>query len=322
MSNKTGTEVKKRNRNRAYCFTINNPNLVEEHILKEWDSKKAPMPIYMIVGEEVGEKGTPHYQGYIHFKNAIEFNTLKKILVRAHIEVAKGSPEQNRTYCTKEGKILVEMGELPKGQGCRTDLNKIKDNIVNGDKVDNIIMETPMVYHQYGRTLNKIEDLCMRKKYRTEMTKGIWYFGSTGVGKSHLAFDGFTPETHYVYPNDNGWWDGYTQQDTVIFNDFRGEITYNFLLQLVDKWPLTVKRRCREPMPFTSKLVIITSSLAPEDLFNRRNEEDDIAQLMRRFEVFEVTASVGTEVVGGNTKPPPTKKKHTPIETFDQYLNI
>ena len=165
-----------------------------------------------------------------------------------------------------------------------------------------------MKYHQYGRTLNKIEDLAMRNKYRSEMTKGIWYWGETGVGKSHKAFEGFNPKTHYVLPNDNGWWDAYTQQDTIIINDFRGEIRYNELLNLVDKWPFNVKRRNREPIPFISKTVIITSSLKPEDVYHNRNDEDKIEQLLRRFEVIKVgppsvTSGDGDEVVGGNTSP-------------------
>lgn len=171
---------------------------------------------------------------------------------------------------------------------------------MSGKKVDDLVLENPMIYHKYGRTLNKIEDLRMRREYRIEMTKGIWYWGGTGVGKSHKAFEGYDPKTHYVLPNDNGWWDGYTGQDVVIINDFRGEMKYNFLLQLVDKWPMTVKRRNREPIPFVSRLVIITSSLAPSDIYNRRLIEDDIGQLLRRFDVQQV----GTMVLEGNNRPP------------------
>ena len=120
------------------------------------------------------------------------------------------------------------------------------------------------------------------------MTKGIWYYGETGVGKSHLAFKDFTPETHYVHSEDNGWWDNYKQQPTVIINEFRGEIKYKELLELLDKWPHSVKRRNRCPLPFVSKLIIITSSLPPQEVYKNLNEKDKIAQLLRRLKVIKL----------------------------------
>ena len=149
--------------------------------------------------------------------------------------------------------------------------------------------------------MHKLEDLRLRQSHRTEMTKGIWLYGPTGTGKSHQAFEGFSEETHYVVPlADKGWWDGYEQQETVIFNDFRGEVPYAMMLNLVDKWPMHVPRRCREPIPFTSKRVIVTSSQAPHEVYHRRAEEDSIEQLLRRFEVKQclvrVTENDRTEI--------------------------
>lgn len=162
-------------------------------------------------------------------------------------------------------------------------------DISNGMMVDTIAIENPEIYHQYGRTLNKLEELRMRQVFRAEMTEGVWYYGETGVGKSHRAFKNYTPQTHYVLPNDNGWWDGYVQQDIVIINDFRGFLSYDFMLQMIDKWPFSVKRRGREPIPFISKKVIITSSLSPKEVYNKRNDNDSIKQLRRRMKVIKLS---------------------------------
>lgn len=235
--------------------------------------------------------GKQHYQGCVYFKDKVSLKTAQKLLNigTSHMENAQKSKNQDDciNYCKKEGSF-VEYG-TPPSQGKRNDLESIKDDIVEGKTTaDDIALDNPVVYHQYGRTLHKIEDIVRRKQFRTEMTEGVWYHGKTGVGKSHKAFEDFNPETHYVVPNDGGWWDGYTQQETVIINDFRGEIAYNQLLQMVDKWPYSVKRRGREPMPFTSKKVIITSSLPPAEVYKRRNDEDSLDQLNRRFNIIEL----------------------------------
>lgn len=248
---------------------------------------------YLMMGREIcPTTNKPHWQSFVNFSDAKTMTACVKVLhkhfgIKCHVEPCKGSLEDNEQYCSKS-KDYYEWGTRP-AAGTRTDLNDIKNQILEGKKVDSIAIETPIIYHQYGRTLNKIEDLAMRKKYRTVMTEGIWYWGKTGVGKSHKAFENFTPDTHYVYPNDSGWWDGYCQQDIVIINEFRGEIAFKELLDLCDKWPKSVKRRNREPMPFISKTIIITSCHPPDEVYVRSlNDNDRLDQLTRRFKVIEL----------------------------------
>ena len=267
------------------------------------DALKALKYKYLIIGDEVGESGTPHLQIYVYFKSQISFKSLKKhVGSKFHIEPAKTTAAA-AAYCKKE-KVLFEDGEPPQ-QGKRVDLDAIRDKILLDQKsVDEICLETPEVYHQYGRTLHKIEDIALRKRYRTEMTKGIWYWGATGVGKSHEVFKDFDPETHYVKNLRDDWWDGYTGQPIVIFNEFRGQITYSELLELCDKWPTTVKRRGREPVPFLAKEIRVTCSLSPKGVYRNVCEgQESLNQLLRRFEVKHLAAHMaaqnGSEVVRG-----------------------
>ena len=85
------------------------------------------------------------------------------------------------------------------------------------------------------------------------------------------------------------WWDGYIGQPRVILNDFRGQIKYEDLLCLVDKWPHTVKQRNREPVPFLAREFIVTSSLHPALLYKQLKHEDSIDQLLRRFELKKLS---------------------------------
>ena len=141
-----------------------------------------------------------------------------------------------------------------------------------------------------------------------KLTQGIWLFGSTGTGKSHNAFMDYDPATCYVWKDDKGWQDGYCGQETVIINDFRGRnMPYEKLLDLVDKYPTTVNRRGREPMPFTAKTVIITSSLTPNQIYNRRDSEDSLDQLLDRFTVVELK---------GESRRPKKKKPNKTVHSI------
>lgn len=235
-----------------------------------------------------------HHQGWICFKtkkSASKPNMCKlarRFAPGAHMEPMMGRLIDSDKYCSKENE-LITFGERPK-QGDRNDLADVLSDIRCGKrKADDVLLEDPAYFHMYGRTLRAAEDVLLRQRYRTEMTTGLWLYGDTGVGKSHRALAGFTPETHYVKPLEDQWWDGYTGQEVVILNDFRGQLKYSELLTLVDKWPHSVKRRCREPAPFLAKQVIVTSSQHPEMVYSGVAASDSIEQLLRRFEVVELT---------------------------------
>lgn len=282
---------------RCVCFTLNNYTEEEYESICLW--KK---PTYLVVGKEIAPTtGTPHLQGYVEFDNSVKGKYLKKF--NSRISWRRRYKDSNakacRTYCIKDG-IFFEKGEISK-QGERSDLHSTRDAIANNETtVEQIVMENPYLFHQYGRTLQKLEDIANRKKYRTWQTKGIWYHGETGVGKSHKAFENYDPTTHYVLQNDNGWWDGYTGQKVVIMNEFRGQIPFEELLQLTDKWPHAVKRRAREPMPFLAETIIVTSPMTPQQLYGNFHSKDSIKQLLRRFEVFFLE-SVGSRSDQSNT---------------------
>lgn len=277
----------------AYCLTINNWTQDDKQRFMDEPSD------YKCYAEEVGECGTPHLQCYFYKKSKTRFSSLKKRNPRANIRVALGTAQQNRTYIfgpwdetdpTKPTKhkdfnpTAVETGVLPK-QGKRTDLSEIVESIKTAKTtVDEIKMTSPAIYHLYGRTLHRVEDLMMREKFRNTMTTCDWLYGETGTGNSVTAFKGYNPTTHYkLNLQDNGWWEGYTQQDTVIINEFRGQIPFGELLELIDMHPHTVKRRNREPMPFTSKHIIITSSMTPQEIYKNLAATDKLEQLTRRI---------------------------------------
>lgn len=130
-------------RSRAWCFTVNNDTFDDLQTLLD------AMFEYLVFGFEVGgKKHTPHMQGYIYFKNAIRQVSAKKILPRAHLLVAKGGPDDNYDYCSKDGDYY-EFGDKPL-QG------KAKFHVIEE------VMKNPEsnfhLYHQYRKAYNEYKN--------------------------------------------------------------------------------------------------------------------------------------------------------------------
>ena len=160
----------------AWCFT--NYKL-DNDFQKVIDDGKCE---YICYGDEVcPTTQRKHQQGWAWFKNR---KTNKKevatLLGVSHVEGCKGSLSQNDVYCSKEGE-MKHFGKRPT-PGERLDLQAIKQRIIDGASVDELTMENPEMFHQYGRTLSKIEMIALRKQHRTWMTIGKWFYGRTGTG--------------------------------------------------------------------------------------------------------------------------------------------
>lgn len=291
--------------NREWCFTINNWTETDYNQAVEMKNDAR----YLIFAKEIGEQGTPHLQGYVYFDNAKSLKRMKKYLPRANLSerYVDSTAENCAKYCKKgeqphaewvalkdkgqnygKNADFEEYGQI-KQQGKRVDLIEIKNEIVAGRDVEDIMMETPEIYHQYGRTLDKIQDVVLRRKTRTQFTKGIWIHGASGNGKSELVFKNYSHTHSYVWKKDKEWQDGYKQQPLVIIDEFRGQLPFWKLLELADQWTnCWIERRGKEAMPFTSEMVCITSSLKPEEIYKNLDANDKWIQFKRRYMVLDI----------------------------------
>lgn len=293
---------------RNYIFTLNNYTDEEVELIKNTECK------YLVFGKEVGESGTPHLQGFISFINA---RTMKGVhrdngWKRTALKPSE-KPLSAIDYCKKGEQPHTEWEELGvKGpnygknadvfetgkyeQGARNDLKAVYEEVKNGKSVDEVTWEDPTSFNFASKTLYKLEDIRLRKRVRDFMTEGIWVYGPTGCGKSKWAVTEAGSD-YYVYPYDKDWWDAYRGEEIVVIDDYRGQITYSHLLRLVDETPLArVNRRCREPMPFVSKKVIITSSMPPWEVYKNLSQSDSLEQLYRRFKIYKMENRIMTEI--------------------------
>lgn len=93
-------------RSRKYVFTINNYTLTQKTQLYDYCQKSKNY----IYGFEIGEKGTPHIQGWIEFKNPVYRTAFKKAVGgEFYIAKANGTWKENITYCKKDGEYETNM---------------------------------------------------------------------------------------------------------------------------------------------------------------------------------------------------------------------
>lgn len=297
---------------RNVCWTLNNFTAEEVEDIKAWGGVD-----YTIFGEEVGDNGTPHLQGYTEFTKQMRLSALKKLNNRIHWEKRQGTQKQAADYCKKDGKI-TEIGSLKK-QGKRTDLEEIADLAINKEiPMVEVANTYPATYIKYSKGIEKIR--CLQYTARTEKPKVYWRWGLAGTGKTRYCVENHP--NHYI-KDGSQWWDGYEQQEAIIIDDFCGKWPFREFLRLLDRYAYQGQTKGGY-IQINSPYIYITCEFEPSAFWSG----NELAQVMRRLEsVTEVTKPV-TEVekcspcpshgeqnallidcklvteVGGNTMPP------------------
>jgi len=93
-----------RMRGTCWSITINNP------IDSDFDVKHLPAKWRLSGQMELGKEGTPHYQGMLTTPQ-VWFSAVKKVLPRAHIELAKNKLALQK-YVSKEDTRLAEVPDI------------------------------------------------------------------------------------------------------------------------------------------------------------------------------------------------------------------
>lgn len=262
-------------RSRAWCFTINNP--------KEQDVKACAEVVcnYIVTGNEVGDSGTPHIQGYIEFKDAKSLTSVRKTLGgSAHLETRKGTPQQAADYCKKDGNF-TERGKMSE-QGKRNDLEEIASLVKTGG-VQAVIDEKPEAFIKYGKNIERLSELLM--KPRKVKPYVVWLWGKTGTGKTRIATADNTAD-YYIWNSSSKWWNGYKQQKRIVIDDYTWDGTENgfrYLLRLLDRYSIQVETK-GGMVHINSPEIYITSEFPPQQLFEQGNQLDQVVRRIDRLE--------------------------------------
>ena len=148
---------------------------------------------------------------------------------------------------------------------------RVTDAIRDGKSADWIATHDPAAALSIGKA--KLEWLCdIRHPARTAAPEVIVVVGTPATGKSEYVrnmWGGGANEEDKVFTlslpstaTDKIWWDGYNGQETVVIDEFCGQIDAKAMNQLLDKYPYRVGVKGLTKR-FTSTRIVITSNNDP-----------------------------------------------------------
>lgn len=248
---------------------------------------------YSVCGQETGEMGTKHLQAYMHWKARKTMVQVKEVLgAKWHLEMARGSEQQNRSYCTKGGEFW-EVG-VPTGTK-QSNLEEAVAIIQRKRGMDEVVAKHAATFVRHCRGLRELDDI-VRGKPRTRKPFVVWLTGDPGSGKSYFANTTMSLAGFSVYRHNcrSKWWPNYKYEDIVVLDDIRPDsfngTAFMLMLDLCDEYPTSVEYKGGE-RNFNSKCIFITSVLTPEQMFMAQLGEP-MDQLLRRVDIRQ-TVHIG-----------------------------
>lgn len=279
------TDMAGRSRSKCWCFTLNNPG--EKRIV--FDPHCMDYLVYSL--EKGNENETEHLQGYVRWNTRKDMSATKNSLNAegVHVEISKGTEQQNRDYCTKGDTHLAgpwEFGEFKPDankQGARSDLAAAAKRITEGATAKEIALEYPSDFIRYYRGF---------EAYRTAVTdvptirdvQVLVLWGNTGTGKTHrvMSDENLNKEGLYAAPTAFAMhpFDGYSNEKTLFLDEWRWENwPIETMNKILDKWKYQLPCRYNNKWAGWTR-VIIASNQDPTTWYP--NEDPRLISALRR----------------------------------------
>lgn len=246
--------------------------------------------------EEGSEDGYCHWQLLIDGgQSPIRFSTLKRRLPTAHIEPRRGLIQQAIEYVTKEETRVLEEPRLEHGtikhsdeKGRRKDVEIVREAVLEkGLSADEVFLQVP----ESNRMTAMVEKLVAARD-RSRHTKPrqlevIWLYGPPGTGKTSLAVEmggtSYYRVTDYQHP-----FDSYSGEETLILDEFDGEMRLSTILNVLDVWPMMLPARYADRVAAYSQVVLVSNE-APWSFYPWETQSRRQAFMRRVHQVLLVS---------------------------------
>jgi len=270
---------------RRWLLTINNPK-------DTWreDPKLFWRDLSAVVGHidggvfqfEKGSEGTPHIQAAFHSINKCRFITMKNKIrsksIRGWVAPCKDF-EASVRYCSKDdtreagpywfGDVTQESAAT---QGKRSDLAAVAAAAQTGASLKEIAVQHPTSFIKYHHGIQAYLALIDSKPARNFKTRLHIYYGAAGTGKTWRATHtasllGDTYSLTLSKESHVQWWKGYTGQQSVILDDYNGELPITEWFKLTDRYEYKVRTDQNAWVQFTSTDIFVTCNAHPNLLY-------------------------------------------------------
>lgn len=233
--------------------------------------------------EEAPTTGYRHWQLVAHFPKKIRLNGVKRIFGdRCHAEPSRSDAAD--AYVWKEETRVAgtqfELGSRSVVRGRSVDWQRVLDSAKAGSIQDippDILVRNYSAIKRIG--VDFAQPLAIERSVRV-------YVGRTGLGKSRRAWHEAGLD---AYPKDprTKFWCGYAHQQSVVIDEFRGDIGINSVLRWFDRYPVCVETK-GSSVVLKARDIWITSNIHPRDWYPQLDEVTKEA-LLRRLQVVEFT---------------------------------
>lgn len=261
---------------RHYCVTFwTKPELLEDY----HDCVR-----YAIYGEEIcPETKSLHWQSYIELKNPQRGSYIAKIYNDKKIKffVRKGSRDQARTYCQKDDRY-EEIGVWIKGQGHRSDLSTVVEELKEGKSLKEVMLDHPKTYCQFRNGLKDISAAIIKDnipKFRDVRVTLVT--GPTGCGKTRLAM---SDATYKIQGHQMNWWQDYDGDKVICIDEYNNNVSIDELLALLDGYILRLNVKGSHTYAHWDK-VYITTNLTIDQLHEKAKSAHRQALFRRITEI-------------------------------------
>lgn len=247
--------------------------------------------------EKCKSTGRLHLQGVAYNKSAIAWKELNGTKTWKKRCVA---PLAAITYCSKSDTKVAgpwEFGERPSWniKGQKALIKKELNQKILSSEISELVAIGDLSWRDYEKakrfkSLYQADaKIALQKQLPTDhVFKHEWIYGKTGTGKSWYARTTY-PE-HFIKPN-NGWWDGYQGQATVIYEDLgKTDAVWiaDSLKRWSDKYPFPANIKFGNGLILVERF-IVTSNYHPRDLWE--DTEGIVEPLLRRFKIIHKISS-------------------------------
>lgn len=307
---------------RYWCVTLHLDNAghpTREELIEQL-SKTETLAVGQL--EKGGETGALHWQLYLNFATPARFSTVKNrfkigsyrdedgkrkpiYLGKApHVEARKGSHSAAYFYCLKdescadpESRFNLGIPEPEPETGGSQTLEQLHGKVRDGEAVANLLKDSYKAL-SHVRGLRELEGVIQAETWgNQEREVRVHYlWGAAGIGKTRGVYakegyrDVYAPGS-YKHP-----WDNYSGQRVLLLDEFAGQIEFEFLLKLLDRYPLLMPARYSDKWAaFTT--VYIVSNLSLEQLYPEVQDDparqEQWAALLRRLTTYEEMTTPG-----------------------------